>query len=100
MRVRSITQVSVHGTKREATFVQGTAAEAAFTKHTQSACRDPDTQVALLDRIAGCGGAAARFSGALRRLRAVEAEAAQLARLGGAKERAALQAMVDQVGKP
>ena len=56
--------------------------------------------MALLDRIAGCGGAAARFGGALRRLRAAEAEAAQLARLGGAKERTALQAMVDQVCAP
>lgn len=76
------------------------AAEAVHTKDNQSARRDPGTQVALLDRIAGCGGAAARFSGALRRLRALEAEAAQLARLGGAKERGALQAMVDQVDIP
>lgn len=59
--------------------------------------RDPDTQVALLDRIAGSAAAAARFGSRLRRLRALEAEAAQLAALGGAKQRAALQAMVDQV---
>ncbi len=58
--------------------------------------RDAGTQVALLDRIAGAARGAARFGSGLRRLRGLEAEAAALDALGGAAQRGALQAMVDQ----
>ncbi len=52
--------------------------------------------MALLDRIAGAARGAARFGSGLRRLRGLEAEATALDALGGAAQRGALQAMVDQ----
>ena len=59
--------------------------------------RDPDTQLALLDRIAGTAAAAAAFGGQLRQLWELEAQLAAIDALGDEDERDALQALVDEV---
>lgn len=60
-------------------------------------CRDSDTQLALLDRIAGTQAAAAEFGGRLRRLRELDAQLAAIDALGNEDERDALQNLVDEV---
>ncbi len=60
-------------------------------------CRNSDTQVALLDRIAGTAAGAARFGARLRRLRDAEGGLAALDALGDQDDRDALQALVDEV---
>lgn len=59
--------------------------------------RDSDTQVALLDRIAGTGAQAQRFGGRLRRLREAEAQLEALEALGDEDARDELQAFADEV---
>ena len=62
--------------------------------------RGSDTQIALLDRIAGTAGASARFGADLQALREVEAQLAAIDALGDEDERNAMQAMVDEVPNP
>lgn len=60
-------------------------------------CRDAGRQLALLDRVAGTAGAAAALGASLQRLGEVGAQLRALAELGDEEERAAMQALVDQV---
>ncbi len=62
--------------------------------------RNSDTQVALLDCIAGTAAQAARFGAQLRRLRDAEGGLAALDALGDQDDRDALQALVDEVSLP
>lgn len=59
--------------------------------------RDSDTQVALLDRIAGTSSQAQRFGGTLRGLREAEAQMEALEALGDEDARDELQAFADEV---
>lgn len=60
-------------------------------------CRDPDTQLALLDRLAGADAAVAQYAEKLDQLRAAHAQLAAIDKLGNEKQREKLQALVDQV---
>ena len=62
--------------------------------------RNSDTQVALLDRIAGTAAQAARFGAQLRRLREAEGGLAALDALGDQDDRDALQALIDEARSP
>ena len=59
--------------------------------------RDPDTQLALLDRIAGLGPAASAFQRSLQQLSATEARLHALAPLRDEAVRNELQALVEEV---
>ena len=60
-------------------------------------CRNSDTQVALLDQIAGTTAEASRFAAGLANLRAAEAQLTALDALGDEDARDELQALVDEV---
>ncbi len=60
-------------------------------------CRDPDTQLALLDRIAGTGEAVARYGQKLEELRGLAQQLTAIDALGSKQQREQLQALVDQV---
>lgn len=59
--------------------------------------RDPETQLELLDRLAGNGSAVAQFSGRLDELRSKQQQLAAIDALGSEEQRGELQALVDQV---
>lgn len=61
-------------------------------------CRNPDTQLALLDRLAGTDAAVAQYTEKLEQLRAAHAQLAAIDALGNEEQRERLQALVDQVG--
>lgn len=60
-------------------------------------CRNPDTQLALLDRLAGTDAAVAQYTEKLELLRAAHAQLAAIDALGNEKQRERLQALLDQV---
>lgn len=60
-------------------------------------CRNPETQVALLDRLAGTGPAAAVFGNTLTKLRDVRSQLAAVDALGDDDYRQTLQDLVDEV---
>ena len=60
-------------------------------------CRSPDTQLALLDRLAGTGAAVGQYVGRLEQLRAAHSQLAAVDALGSQEQRERLQALVDQV---
>jgi len=59
--------------------------------------RNPDTQLALLDRLAGTDAAVAQYTEKLELLRAAHAQLAAIDALGNEKQRERLQALLDQV---
>lgn len=60
-------------------------------------CRNPETQVAMLDRLAGTGPAAAAFGNTLTKLRDVRSQLAAVDALGDDDYRQKLQDLVDEV---
>lgn len=60
-------------------------------------CRDPGTQLALLDRIGGTAPAAEAYGRRLEALRGAHSQLAALNALGSEAQRQQLQALVDQV---
>ncbi|BDA41836.1 DNA repair protein RecN [Coccomyxa sp. Obi] len=66
-------------------------------QHAAQTLRDPDTQLALLDRIAGTGEAVARYGLKLEELRGLVQQLAAIDALGSEQQRDQLQALVDQV---
>ena len=71
---------------------------AAISTHIRIWRRDSNTQLALLDRIAGTVGEAQLFGLCMRELREAEAQLALLEALGDEDARGELQALADQVG--
>ncbi|CAL8460865.1 g396 [Coccomyxa elongata] len=66
-------------------------------QHAAQTLRDPDTQLALLDRIAGTGEAMARYGQKLEELRGLAQQLTAIDALGSEQQREQLQALVDQV---
>ena len=58
--------------------------------------RSPDTQLALLDRLAGTDAAVAQYTEKLEQLRTAHAQLAAIDALGSQEQRERLQALVDQ----
>lgn len=58
---------------------------------------DPDTQLALLDRIASTGAAVARYGRRLEELRGLAQQLVAIDALGTEEQREQLQTLVDQV---
>ena len=59
--------------------------------------RNPDTQLALLDRLAGTSAAVGQYTEKLEQLRVAHAQLAAIDALGNEEQRERLQALVDQV---
>ena len=59
--------------------------------------RNPDTQLALLDRLAGTDAAVAQYTEKLEQLRAAHAQLAAIDALGSEEQRERLQALANQV---
>ncbi|KAG2496383.1 hypothetical protein HYH03_005611 [Edaphochlamys debaryana] len=68
-------------------------------QHSSQSLRDPNTQLALLDRIAGTAPLADAYGAALARLRGLEARLDELDELDDEDERGRLQKLVDAVAK-
>ncbi|CAL5219355.1 g1171 [Coccomyxa viridis] len=66
-------------------------------QHAAQTLRNPDTQLALLDRLAGTDAAVSQYSAKLEQLRVAHAQLAAIDALGDFQQRARLQALVDQV---
>ena len=64
------------------------------------ACRNPETQLALLDRLAGTEAAVAQYADKLEQLRGAHAQLAAIDALGSEEQRQRLQDLVDQVITP
>ena len=64
------------------------------------ACRNPETQLALLDRLAGTDAAVAHYAEKLEQLRGAHAQLAAIDALGSEEQRQRLQDLVDQVITP
>ena len=60
-------------------------------------CRSPETQLALLDRLAGTEAALGQYVDKLEQLRAAHSQLAAIDALGSEEQRERLQALVDQV---
>ena len=64
------------------------------------ACRNPETQLALLDRLAGTDAAVAQYAEKLEQLRGAHAQLAAIDALGSEEQRQRLQDLVNQVITP
>ncbi|GFR51418.1 hypothetical protein Agub_g13706 [Astrephomene gubernaculifera] len=77
----------------------GAALVDANGQHASAGLREPDLQLALLDRIAGTGPLADSYCSLLGRLRAVEGRLDELDELDDEEERGRMQKLVDAVAK-
>ncbi|EIE25588.1 P-loop containing nucleoside triphosphate hydrolase protein [Coccomyxa subellipsoidea C-169] len=66
-------------------------------QHAAQTLRDPDTQLALLDRIASTGAAVARYGQKLEELRGLAQQVTAIDALGTKEQREQLQDLMDQV---
>ncbi|KAK9819715.1 hypothetical protein WJX72_001582 [[Myrmecia] bisecta] len=109
LELRREISVTKQNTLRSRCFVNGAATSVRVLRelgallvdvngqHAAFSVRDSETQLALLDRIAGISGLTARFAQKLQQLRQAEAQLAAIEALGDEDERDAMQAMVDEV---